>query len=311
MKYDFIATQQETNAVSLLCEVLGVSRSGYYAWCQRGESTHARAEQALGQAVADIFTESHGRYGSPRVWQALRQQGQRHSRKRIARLMAQRGLVARRRRRTVHTTQADPTQPVAANLLARDFQAPAPDRKWVGDIKYIATDEGDLYLAALVDLYSRRVVGWAMEDTLAALLTVKALAMALQQRQPTEELLAHSDQGRQYSATDYRALLQTHACVQSMSRKGNCWDNAVMESFFSTLEFECLRGKHFVTRAQARLEVFTYIETFYNRKRLHSTLGYVSPATFEAQRVPISPVHKIGAGPIDKLRGLCVFVSLW
>ena len=205
--------------------------------------------------------------------------------------MASHGLFARKKRRFVHTTRADPTHQPSANLLARDFQADQPNRKWVSDIKHIPTDEGDLYLAATLDLFSRRVVGWAMEDTLEASLTVKALAMALRQRQPAADALLHSDRGSQYTAAEYRQVLEQHDLQQSMSRKGNVWDNAAMEAFFSTLEFECLRGRRFATRAQAKTEVFSYIEAFYNRKRLHSTLGYVSPAEFEALKQPTSSVH--------------------
>jgi transposase InsO family protein len=205
--------------------------------------------------------------------------------------MAQSGLWARKKRRFVHTTQADPTHRPSANLLARDFQAAAPNRKWVSDIKHIPTDEGEVYLAVTLDLFSRRVVGWAMEDTLEATLTIKALTMALRSRQPAQDALLHSDRGSQYTAAGYRQLLAAHGLVQSMSRKGNCWDNAAMEAFFSTLAFECLQGRRFPTRAQAKTEVFSYIETFYNRKRLHSTLGYVSPEEFEARNQPISTVH--------------------
>ena len=252
---------------------------------------HAREDQELLVEIERIHNESAKRYGSPRVWQALRQLGRKHSRKRVARLMAERGLVARKKRRFVHTTQANPAHRPSPNLLARDFHAVEPNRKWVSDIKHIRTDEGLLYLAATLDLFSRRVVGWAMEDSMEEILTIKALQMALQLRQPASDALCHSDQGGQYSATDYRHILYHHDLVQSMSRTGNVWDNAVMEAFFSTLYFECLQGHHFYTRAQAKQEVFTYIETFYNPKRLHSTLSYVSPDEFEARYLSTSTVH--------------------
>lgn len=287
----FIAEQQDCYPVRAMCEVLEVSRSGYYGWRKRDESPRAGEDQELGHEIERLYEQSGQRYGSPRVWQALRQAGRRHSRKRVARLMAGHGLFARKKRRFVHTTRADPTHQPSANLLARDFQADQPNRKWVSDIKHIPTDEGDLYLAATLDLFSRRVVGWAMENTLEASLTVKALAMALQQRQPAADALLHSDRGSQYTAAEYRQVLEQHDLQQSMSRKGNVWDNAAMEAFFSTLEFECLRGRHFATRAQAKTEVFSYIEAFYNRKRLHSTLGYVSPAEFEVLKQPTSSVH--------------------
>jgi putative transposase len=277
--------------VKTLCQVLEVSKSGYYGWCQRGESVHAREDRELLGEIDRIYADSGKRYGSPRVWQALRKAGRKHSRKRVARLMATRGLVARKKRRFAHTTQADPTHQPSANVLARDFHADEPNRKWVTDIKQIPTDEGDLYLAAHLDLYSRRAVGWAMADNMEATLTANSLEMAVQQRDPEPNLVNHSDRGRQFTAAMYRELLHQHGCVQSMSRKGNCWDNAVMESFFSTLEFECLQGHHFKTRAEAKLEVFTYIETFYNRVRLHSSLGYLSPEQFEAQGKPNLSVH--------------------
>ena len=291
MRFAYIAEQRGEYPVQTQCQVLGVSTSGYYARLQRGESVRAREDQELSEEIERIHDDSGKRYGSPRVWHALRKAGRKHSRKRVARLMAKRGLFARKKKRFVHTTQADPTHQPADNLLARDFHADRPNRKWVSDIKHIPTDEGDLYLAATLDLFSRRVVGWAMEDTLAATLTIQALDMALQQRQPASDALLHSDRGSQYTAADYRQVLDAHDLVQSMSRKGNVWDNAAMEAFFSTLEFECLQGRHFTTRAQAKTEVFAYIETFYNRKRLHSTLGYVSPDEFEARNQTTSTDH--------------------
>jgi len=277
--------------VLTMCKVFEVSRSGYYDWQRRAGSARAREDGVLIERIHKVYVDSGKRYGSPRVWRALKRMGYQHSRKRIARLMAQSGLFARKRKRFVRTTQANPAHQPAANLLARDFHAVEPNRKWVTDIKYIPTAEGDLYLAATLDLYSRRIVGWAMEETLETVLTRKALDMAIQQRQPACELLVHSDRGSQYSADDFRALLRAYAFTQSMSRKGNCWDNAPMESFFSTLEFECLRRHKFATRAQAKLEVFAYIETFYNRKRLHSTLGYLSPVEFESLNVSIPTVR--------------------
>lgn len=283
MKYAYISEQQSKYPVQTMCHVLEVSKSGYYAWLHHGESARAGEDRELLREIERIHDESGKRYGSPRVWQALRRINRKHSRKRIARLMAQKGLFARKKKRFKYTTRADPTHQHSENLLARNFHADEPNRKWVSDIKQIPTDEGDLYLAVLMDLYSRRVVGWAMDDNMEATLTVKALEMAMQQRDPELDLLAHSDRGSQFSAEVYREVLSQHGCVQSMSRKGNCWDNAAMESFYSTLEFECLRDRHFTTRAQAKTEVFTYIETFYNRKRLHSTLDYLSPEEFEAK----------------------------
>ena len=275
--------QQNSFPVRMMCQVLEVSRSGYYAWLHRGESARAGEDLELEKEIERIHDDSGKRYGSPRIWQALRKINRKHSRKRIARLMAKRGLFARKKKRFIHTTKADPTHQPSANLLARDFHADEPNRKWVTDIKYIPTDEGDLYLAVIMDLYSRRIVGWAMDDNIEATLTVKALEMAIQRRDPEQNLMTHSDRGSQFTAEVYREVLSQHSYVQSMSRRGNCWDNAAMESFYSTLEFECLRDRHFTTRNEAKTEVFTYIETFYNRKRLHSTLDYLSPEEFEAR----------------------------
>lgn len=291
MKFGYIFEQHNQYPVQTMCQVLEVSKSGYYAWRQRGESIHAQEDRELLGEIERIHEDSGKRYGSPRVWQVLRKAGRKHSRKRVARLMVKRGLFARKKRRFVHTTQADPTHVPSANLLARDFHAAEPNRKWVSDIKQIPTEEGDLYIAVHLDLYSRKVVGWAMEDNMESALTIQSMRMALQQRQPEANLLTHSDRGSQYSAEFYRAVLSQRGCQQSMSRKGNVWDNAPMESFFSTLEFECLRGHHFQTRAEAKTEVFTYIETFYNRVRLHSTLNYLSPEEFEAQSEAKLTVH--------------------
>ena len=282
MKYAYIREQQSRYPVQTMCHILEVSKSGYYAWLGRGESARAAEDRELESEIERIHDESGKRYGSPRVMRALRRMGRKHSRKRVARLMAQKDLSGRKKKRFKYTTRADPTHKPSENLLGREFHADEPNRKWVSDIKQIPTDEGDLYLAVLIDLYSRRVIGWAMDDNMEATLTVRALQMAIQQRDPDLNLLAHSDRGSQFTAEVYRQVLRQHGCVQSMSRKGNCWDNAAMESFYSTLEFECLRGHHFMTRSQAKTEVFTYIETFYNRKRLHSTLDYVSPEEFEA-----------------------------
>lgn len=291
MKFAYIAEQQGEYPVRTLCQVLEVSRSGYYAWQRRGDSARARADQELAGEIERIHDDSGKRYGSPRVWQVLRKSGRRHSRKRVARLMVKRGLFARKRRRFVPTTRADPAHLPADNLLARDFHAAAPNRKWVSDIKHIPTQQGDLYLAVVLDLFSRRVVGWAMEESLEATLTLQALHMAIQQRQPAARAVLHSDRGSQYTAAHYRDMLNEHDLLQSMSRRGNVWDNAAMEAFYSTLEFECLRGRHFTTRAQARTEVFAYIETFYNPQRLHSTLGYLSPVEFEAHFHSKHSVH--------------------
>ena len=274
-----------------MCKVFEVSRSGYYDWQDRAESVRAREDRELAESIQKVYAESGKRYEPLRIWHTLRRKGCSHSRKRITRLMAKSGLFARKRKRFVRTTQADPNHQPADNLRARDFHADAPNRKGVTDIQYIPTAQGDLYLAATLDLFSRRMVGWAMQETLEATLTCKALDMAIQQRHPAPDALVHSDRGSQYTAGDYRATLRQHALTQSMSRKGNCGDNAPMENFFSSLEFECRRQQKFATRAQAKLVVFTYIEMFYNRKRLHSSLDYLSPDEFESLYVTIPTVR--------------------
>jgi len=293
MRYTFInqEVQRIHTPVRVMCSVLNVSRSGYYDWVNRSPSAHSQADATLLTHIQHLFEAKRRRYGSPRIQQALAQMGRRHSRKRVARLMQAQRWVARPRRRRVRTTQANPNHSPAPNVLNREFQADAPNRKWVSDITYIPTDEGDLYLSVTLDLFSKRVVGWAMEQTLEVPLTEKAFDMAVMSRRPAPGLLHHSDRGSQYTALSFRQRLTDHHCIASMSRKGNCWDNAPMESFFSTLEFECLSLTPFATRAHAQQEVFAFIEIFYNRDRLHSALDFRSPAEFEALAETISPVR--------------------
>jgi len=294
MIYAFIASQERDYPVQMLCEVLEVARSGYYAWQRHGPSVRQQHDDALTNKIEAIFQDSQKTYGSPRVIHELYKKGYHPSRKRVARLMAKKGLIARPKPRFRVTTQADPSRQASPNLLARDFYAPAPNQKWVSDITYLPTDEGDVYLAVILDLFSRRVVGWSMQLTLAAEVAIQALDSAIQSRQPTAALLIHSDRGSQYTAGDFRSMLADFDFTQSMSRKGNCWDNAVVESFFATLKKECVYRQHFATREQMKQEVFKYIETFYNPKRLHSTLDYVSPIEFENLYLAISTVHKTG-----------------
>ena len=279
--FEFIAAEKAQYPVGLLCEVLEVSRPGYYAHTRRGPSKRAKRDVVLGAKVAAIHARSRKSYGSPRVHDELRDEGERVSRKRVIRLMQERELCGKRRRRFRTTTQSDPALAVADNVVARDFSAAAPDEKWVGDITYIWTREGWLYLAVLIDLFSRRVVGWSMSDRLATDLPMAALSMALKTRRPPRGFVHHSDRGCQYASADYRRVVKEHGGVASMSRKGNCWDNAVAESFFATLKVELVRDADFVTREQARREVFEYIEVFYNRQRRHSYLGYATPNGFE------------------------------
>lgn len=283
MKYVFIAEHEDAFCVSGMCDVLNVSRSGYYDWCVREPSEHARQDVELLKDIRREFEKGRHQYGSPKVWKALRHLGKRHSRKRVARLMAENGLFARKKKRFVRTTRANPAHQPTPNVLNREFDADQPNRKWVSDITHIPTQEGDLYLASTLDLYSRRVVGWAMDEHMDATLTRRAFDMAVQNRQPQAEALHHSDQGSQYSDGGFRADLDARGFIQSMSRKANVWDNAVKESFFAQLELELLADHVFTTRTQAKQEVFDYIEVFYNRIRIHSTLGYLSPVDFEAK----------------------------
>jgi putative transposase len=284
VRFAFIAVEKADFPVRLLCRVLDVSRAGFYAWHTRAPSAHTRGDERLGLAIAAIHAESRQRYGSPRVHAELGDRGHRVSRKRVARLMRQRGLAGRRRRRFRATTDSRHAFPVAANVLARQFEQPAPNVAWVTDITYLPTGEGWLYLAAILDLCSRAVVGWAVSARITRALTLEALDMALLRRRPHPGLLHHSDRGSQYASGDYRAALADQGIVCSMSRRGNCWDNAVAESFFATLKVELVHDAAWATRTAARVELFEYIEVFYNGQRRHSSLGYLSPRAFEHQR---------------------------
>jgi putative transposase len=265
--------------VSAMCEVLGVSRGGYYAWVARPESARAAEDRALAAEIRASHEASRGRYGSPRVHAELRAHGRRVGRKRVARLMRGMGLSARRKRRFRRTTDGAHAFPVAPNLLGRDFEAAAPNRVWLADLTYIRTAEGWLYLAVVLDLFTRRVVGWAMAEHLGHELALAALDMAIARERPTPGLMHHSDRGAQYAAHEYRKRLRLHGMICSMSRKGDCWDNAPMESFFATLKGELIeaRERDYPTRDEARADVFQYVEGWYNRRRLHSSLGYRTP----------------------------------
>jgi transposase InsO family protein len=282
MRYQFIHAHTGQYPVTLLCQVLQVARSGYYAWCRRPVSRRAQEDQRLLPKIATIHRMSQASYGSPRVYQALRQQGETCGRHRVARVMRAHALVGKQRRTyRVTTTDSRHALPVAANVLDRQFTPAAPNRVWVSDITYVPTGEGWLYLATVMDLYARRIVGWALSARIDRGLVLDALTDALRRRQPAPGLLHHSDRGSQYASADYQALLAQHGLIPSMSRTGNCWDNAPMESFFHTLKVEALHDQTFRTRADARQAIFTYIEVWYNRQRLHSTLGYRSPEQFE------------------------------
>jgi len=264
-----------------MCRVLRVSRSGYYRWRRSSEGLRAREDRKLLVQIRAVFEKSRGRYGSPRVYRELQEQGVRCSKHRVERLMRQAGLQAPRRRSFKVTTRSAAGHPVAPNQLNRQFSVGRLDTVWAGDITYLETGEGWLYLAVLLDLCSRRVVGWACSDRMTHDLVVWALQQAFQQRRPPRGLLHHSDRGSQYTCEEYRAALTQQGVRVSMSRRGDCYDNAVVESFFSTLKAELEGYGNYNTRQQAQAELFEYIEVFYNRQRRHSSLGYCSPAAFE------------------------------
>ena len=281
MRFRFIEDHREMFLVRVMCSVLEVSASGYYAWRGRSEGIRSQANQALLGDIRRVHAESRRRYGSPRVHAALQAEGHRVGRNRVARLMRQHGIGVRTKRRFRVTTDSKHAFPVAPNLLDRQFTAPGPNRVWLADMTYIPTGEGWLYLAVVLDLFSRKVVGWAMRETMAQELTIAALQMAITDRRPSPELLLHSDRGSQYAAHDYRRLLAKHGMLCSMSRKGDCWDNAPMESFFGSLKTELEEDGPFPTRQAARSALFAFIEAFYNRTRLHSAIGYKAPTEIE------------------------------
>lgn len=290
MKYRFIVAEKAHDGVEQLCRVLGVARSGYYAWRRQPQSPRAQRNAVVLTQIRQVHRTAQGRYGSPRIYQELRERGVAVGRHRVARLMRQDGLrgVARRLRPRRSPSVAPAVG--MANLLQRDFTATGPNQKWAGDLTYIRTGEGWLYLAVLMDRYSRRIVGWAMGEQPSTTLTLTALDMALQHRPLTPGLVHHSDRGIQYLAAPYQARLHAAGAQCSMSRPGNCWDNAAVESFFATLKAECLLGPPPVTRRAARTLIFEYIEAFYNRARRHSTLAYVCPAVFEQRGVQSTTV---------------------
>lgn len=281
MKYRFIEEHRETFRVSALCAVLGVSRSGYYEWRERPPSERALENERLLGLIRQVHADSRENYGERKTWEALRAQGESCGRHRVARLRRLDGLTAKRVRRFRLAYAARNSEPPAPNLLNRDFTTTKPNRVWVTDITFVPTRRGWLYVATMMDLFSRRVVGWAMSQRIDQRLVVNALHMAIRQRRPQHGLIVHSDQGQQYAGSAYRTVLQQHGIVQSMSRKGNCLDNAVAESFFSNLKNELVHHIVFEDRDEARTAIFDYMEVFYNRKRLHQSLGFTSPIDFE------------------------------
>lgn len=288
MRFAFIAAEKASFPVAFMCRHLGVSPSGFHAWRKRPESQRAIEDRRLAVLVREAHETGRKVYGSPRVHEELKAQGLRLSRKRVIRLMQEQGLKGKTRRRWVRTTHSKHGLPVAPNLLARKFEASGPDQRWVGDITYLRTGEGWLFLAVVLDLYSRMVVGWAVSALIDRHLVLKALDMALKRRGPGPGLLHHSDRGSQYASEDYQKVLEARGITCSMSRKGNCHDNAAMESWFGTLKTEL--GETFETHAEGKRKLFDYIELFYNQKRRHSTLGYVSPAEFERRSPGASEV---------------------
>lgn len=282
MRYRFIQAEKAIYPVEVLCRVLDVARSGFYAWGRRPLGMRAQQNQGLATQIRTCYQAARGRYGSPRIHQDLQARGIRVGRHRVARLMRLQGLRSIRRRRAWRAHGITVPGVVAANVLRREFAATRPNEKWAGDITYVSTRQGWLYLAVLMDLYSRRIVGWAMDDQGATSLTLSALEMALRRRAVRADLLHHSDRGSPYGALAYQQRLAIRGIRCSMSRPGNCWDNAVVESFFATLKTElCAKGHPFSTRQEARTAIFEYVEGFYNRTRRHSTLGYLSPVEFE------------------------------
>ena len=282
MKFVFIAKHRNIWPVAWLCNAMGVSRSGFHAWLDRSPSARSRSDEALGQQIKASFVGSERTYGARRVWRDLLAEGVDCGLHRIERLMRLQALRARPRRRRLPKDQGDrQTHGVPANILDRQFEAERPNQKWIADFTYIWTGEGWLYVAAVIDLFSRRVVGWSMSATMTAQLVADALVMAVWRRGKPNALLHHSDRGSQYSSEQFQRLMSESGIVCSMSRSGNVWDNAAMESFFSSLKTERTARKAYQTRNEARADVFDYIERFYNAIRRHSTIGHVSPVEFE------------------------------
>jgi transposase InsO family protein len=282
MTYRFIDQHKDQWPVRWLCETLEVSPASYYAWRQCPRSAQQQRRDALLVEIRAVHAQFKARYGSPRIHAELVARGHDCCVNTVAKLMQEAGIAAKTARKfRCTTTDCHHDLPVAENLLDRQFDPAAPNESWVADITYIPTREGWLYLAAVEDLYARRVVGWAMDEHMESRLVVDALAMAVQRRLPDEGLLAHSDRGSQYASEHYQLLLAKHGITCSMSRRADCWDNAPMESFFASLRKELIHGADFATRAEARAAIFEYIEVFYNVQRRHSSLGYVSPAEYE------------------------------
>lgn len=281
MKYEFIEAHSSEFRVEKMCQVLDVSRSSYYSWLNRPQSERDRENASLLKEICKVHVESRGLYGSIRVTRKLNNKGIKCGKNRVARIMKDNGIQSRIKRKFKATTNSKHNYPVAANLLDQNFETGKNNEVWIADITYVPTDEGWLYFAGIVDLHRRKVIGWSMDSTMTQQLTIDALNQALLRECPPNGVIHHSDRGSQYAANDYRKLLSKNGFIQSMSRKGNCYDNACMESFFGTLKTELIYLTRFKTRAEAKQAIFDYVELYYNRIRLHSALGYKSPLEFE------------------------------
>jgi transposase InsO family protein len=280
MKFRFISAHREIFKVGRMCSLLNVSRSGYYAWLKRPESRRSRQNRILEDKIRVFHAASHGIYGAPKIHQDLIDDGVRCGKNRVARIMREAGIRSRTKRKFKATTNSKHKLPVAPNLLNRNFTADAPGRTWVADITYVPTNEGWLYLAAIMDLFNRQIIGWATSSRMTRQLTIDALKMAVDRQKPLQGLVHHSDRGSQYASADYRKILCSHGIACSMSRKGDCYDNAVAESFFRSLKTEWVNHYRYLSREEATSSIFYYIEIFYNRKRRHSTLGYSTPQEY-------------------------------
>jgi putative transposase len=285
VKYAAIREHEGQHTISLMCRALSVSRTGYSSWRNREPSQRQQENQQLDVLVNELFHAEKCRAGAPRILRALRKQGVNAGKQRVANSLKNQGLVAKAGRKFKATTNSNHNLPVAPNLLEQNFSADVPNQKWVSDITYIETREGWLYLAVVLDLYSRLVVGWSMSERMNKALVIDALKMALWRRKMPRGVIVHSDRGSQYCSHSYQRLLKKHGLICSMSKKGDCYDNAAMESWNHSLKVESIHGQRFETRAEAMAEVFEYINIYYNRQRLHSSLGYLSPEAFEAQKV--------------------------
>jgi len=280
MKFQFIRIHRNENRISKMCEMFGVTPGGYYQWKNRGKSKRELENEYLLHKIREVYKKSNRIYGSPRITEKLREQSISCSKHRVARIMRENGIISRTVRKFKATTNSNHNLPIAPNLVNQDFGVEVPNRLWVGDITYIDTDEGWLYLAKVMDVYNREIIGWAADKRMKKELVIKAMERSLMKRKSYKDLIFHSDRGSQYASHDFRRQLRKNGIRQSMSNKGNCYDNAIAESFFKTLKTELIYHKRYKTREEAKLDLFEYIEVFYNRERLHSALDYKTPIEY-------------------------------